>query len=89
MEKNKRLAHKLAEDYWNFSHNEVQGNYSPTTYAINLDAKVKKFLQQKKQKAGFLQSILISLVTKMVINLLYEWLLEGVTEPPPYTAENE
>lgn len=88
-EKNRRLAHKLAVDYWHYSHNEVKGDYSPASYAINLDDKVQKYLRQKKEKAGFLESILISLVTKMVINLVLDWLLEGVTEPPPYRAENE
>lgn len=81
---NERLAHKLATEYWEYAHNEVQGDYSPSLFAINLEHKLAQFLKQKKKEAGFLQSIIISLIARMVLNLLLEWILDGITQPPPY-----
>lgn len=88
-ERNERLAHKLAAEYWAHAHSEVRGDYSPASFAINLDDKVKVFLKEKKAQAGFLQSIIISLVTKMVTDLVLDWLLDGLTQPPPYKEAKE
>lgn len=89
MEKNEKLSHRLAEEYWNQALDETHEMYTYTTFPINMEEKVKKFLKEKKKKAGFLQSILISLVTKMVIKLLLDWLLDGLTKPPPYTSKSK